>query len=118
MEHISLNRVELKGRVGQDPKITQVGDSSIARFSIATSEIYKDRSGNLREETTWHNVAAWSGRNIEDFSHIRKGSLISLTGRIRNSKYTGADGEERYFAEVVASRLSVCDRAEYTELAN
>ena len=52
MEHISLNRVELKGRVGQDPKITQVGDSSIARFSIATSEIYKDRSGNLREETT------------------------------------------------------------------
>ena len=108
MENITLNRVELKGRVGQDPKITMVGDSSIARFSVATSEIYKDRNGNLREDTTWHNVAAWSGKNVEDFSHIKKGCIVSLLGRIRNTKYTSNEGEDRYYAEIVANRLSVC----------
>lgn len=107
METMSLNRVELKGRVGQDPKITKTGNSSLARFSLATSEIFKDRSGNLHEETTWHNVAVWSGRNIEDFDQIKKGATVWLVGRIRNTKYTNSDGEERFFAEVVASRLSV-----------
>ena len=112
MENISLNRVELRGRIGQDPRIANVGGSKVARFSVATSEIFKDRNGDLKEDTTWHNVSAWSGRNIEDFSRLHKGVPVSLTGRIRNVKYTSPDGEERQYTEIQATRLAIMDNQE------
>lgn len=107
MEMTSLNRVELRGHVGQNPKITTVGESQVARFSIATNETYKDKRGDLKEETTWHNISAWNGRAIDDFSSLKKGAYVSLVGKIRNVRYTSSTGEERQFSEVVASRLSV-----------
>ncbi len=107
MENLTLNRVELRGRIGQDPRIARVGDSSVARFSVATSEIYKDRNGELKEEITWHNVSAWQGRNIADFNGLRKGVPVSVVGRIRNVKYTSTEGEERQFTEIQANKLSI-----------
>ncbi|MBO4572025.1 MAG: single-stranded DNA-binding protein [Bacteroidales bacterium] len=112
MDNLSLNRVELRGRIGQDPRIAKVGDSTVARFSVATSEIYKDRNGDLKEETTWHNVSAWNGRNIADFSGLRKGVPVSVVGRIRNVRYTSTEGEERQYSEIQASRLAIVDAAE------
>ena len=106
MENVTLNRVELKGRVGQDPKVFNVRDTQVAKFSVATNETFHDRNGEIREETTWHNVSAWVGRNIEDFRNIRKGTLVSVEGRIRNTKFTGMDGNERYMTEVVATKLA------------
>lgn len=100
-----LNRVELRGRVGHDPRITNVGESQVARFSVATNEAFRGKNGELREETTWHNVAAWAGRNIMDFKDIRKGCFVSLVGRLRNNRFTGNDGNERTVVEVVAGRL-------------
>lgn len=104
-----LNRVELRGRVGQDPKIFNVGNTQVARFSLATSEIFHDMKGELKEETTWHNIAAWAGKNVEDLGKIRKGAFISLVGRIRNNKYTSTEGENRQFSEIVVVRLNVLD---------
>ncbi len=109
MENLTLNRVELRGRIGQDPRIARVGDSSVARFSVATSEIYKDRNGELKEEITWHNVSAWQGRNIADFNGLRKGVPVSVVGRIRNVKYTSTEGEERQFTEIQANKLSIME---------
>jgi single-strand DNA-binding protein len=103
-----LNRVELRGRVGHDPKIFSVGDAQVARFSLATNEAFRGKSGELREEVTWHNVSAWAGRNIMDFKDIRKGTLVSLVGRLRNTRYTGSDGTDRTMVEVVAGRLEPC----------
>ena len=100
-----LNRVELRGRVGHDPRVTSVGDAQVARFSLATNEAFRGKNGELREEVTWHNVTAWAGRNIMDFKEIRKGSFVSLIGRLRNSRFTGNDGTERSVVEVVAGRL-------------
>ena len=100
-----LNRVELRGRVGHDPKVISVGDSQVARFSVATNEAFRGKNGELREETTWHNVTAWAGRNIMDFKDIRKGVFVSLVGRLRNTRFTGNDGNERSMVEVVAGRL-------------
>lgn len=105
IENEFLNRVELRGRVGHDPKIFSVGDAQVARFSLATNEAYRGRGGELREEVTWHNVSAWAGRNVMDFKDIRKGTFVSLVGRLRSSKYTGNDGSERNMVEVVAGRL-------------
>ena len=92
---------------GDDPKVTDVGNSQVARFSLATNETFKDKKGELKEETTWHNITAWNGRNIEDFANIRKGLLVSVIGRIRNVRYTSSSGEERQFMEILASRVSV-----------
>ena len=105
LDNITINRVELRGRIGQDPKIAEVGGSKVARFSIATSEIYKDRTGTIQEEITWHNVTAWAGKNIEDFSRLKKGSLVTVNGRIRNTKYTSVEGEDRHYTDIVANRL-------------
>ena len=100
-----LNRVELRGRVGHDPRVTSVGDAQVARVSLATNEAFRGKNGDLSEEVTWHNVTAWAGRNIMDFKEIRKGSFVSLIGRLRNSRFMGNDGTERSLVEVVAGRL-------------
>ena len=63
----SFNRIELRGNAGQDARIIKVGDNTVARFNIATNETYKDRSGNLKEETTWHSVTAWAGKGMPDY---------------------------------------------------
>lgn len=101
----SVNRIELKGNVGQDAKITKVGESVLARFRVATNERFKDRNGVLKEETTWHSVAAWSGRGMPDFTKIKKGIFIEVTGRLKVSKYVNSDGEEKQFYEIVANRI-------------
>lgn len=106
MENPTLNRVELRGRVGQDPRIAKVGESSVARFSVATNEIYKDKSGDLKEETTWHNVSVWAGKGIEDFTGLKKGDLVSVVGRLRTVRYTSMEGEDRQYMEVLASKFS------------
>lgn len=105
LDNITINRVELRGRIGQDPKIAEVGGSKVARFSIATSEIYKDRTGTIQEEITWHNVTVWAGKNVEDFSNLKKGVLVTVNGRIRTTRYTSLEGEDRHYTEIVASKL-------------
>lgn len=110
MEQNSINRVELRGRIGQEPRFTTAGDAQIARFSVATSETFKDKTGTIREETTWHNVSAWAGRNISDFRDLKKGALVHIIGKIRNRKYTTNDGVEKYFSEISAKELSVVNQ--------
>lgn len=100
-----LNKVELRGRVGHDAKIFTVGDTQMARFSVATNEAFRGRNGELREEVTWHNVAVWAGKNVMDLKSVQKGAFVYLSGRLRNTKYTAADGTERQIVEVVANRL-------------
>ena len=103
----TLNRVEIRGRVGQDPRIANVGDSKVARFSVATNETFHDRGGAIKEETTWHNITVWAGRNVADISSIKKGVMVNLTGRIRHSKFVGSDGMDKYMTEIVANQLSL-----------
>ena len=106
MENQTLNRIEIRGRIGQDPRVTRVAYKAVARFCVATSEIYKDRNGELKEETTWHNVSAWADRSEMDLSQLKKGEMVSVIGRIRNVRYTSAEGDDRYFVEIVANKLA------------
>ena len=100
-----LNRIELRGNVG-NVRLSNVGESLVARFSLATNFMYKGREGDAVIETTWHNVVAWSGRNMPDFSKIGKGTPLYVCGRMRSSKYTGADGQERTAYEVIANKIA------------
>lgn len=103
----SLNRIELRGNIGQDARINKVGENTVARFNVATNETFKDRTGALREETTWHSVTAWNGKGMPDFSNLRKGTCVHVVGRLRQNRYTTADGDERTIYEVLASRLNI-----------
>lgn len=103
----SYNRVELKGNVGQEPKISQVNGVNVIRFTFATNETFKDKKGEWKDETTWHNIVAWSGKGLPEFDQIQKGSHLSLSGRIKNGKYKTSTGEERVFTEIVAYKISM-----------
>lgn len=101
-----LNRIELRGNVG-NVRISNVGNSQVARFSLATNFMYKSKDGEGVVETTWHNIVAWSGKNMPDFSRIGKGTPVYVCGRLRSSKYTAGDGTERQIYEVIANKMSI-----------
>jgi single-strand DNA-binding protein len=106
MEHI--NRIELQGRVG-NIRTNIVGDTKVANFSLATDHLYKTRDGSAISETTWHNIVAWSNRNMPELDKISVGTPLHLTGRLRVNRYTSADGTEKLFYEVLAYKIRRLD---------
>ena len=114
-----LNRVELRGMVGSIRKTT-VQERAMAQMSIATNYAYKDADGCVVIETTWHNVRLWEGKNIakEDIDSLEKGDKVCVLGRIRNQRYVGEDGIDRYSCEIIASALSKLDNSEALSLEN
>ena len=103
-----LNRIELRGNVG-NVRISDVGENRVARFSLATNFMYRGKDNEAVVETTWHNIVAWNGKGMPDFSSIVKGAPVYVTGRLRTSRFTGSDGVERTAYEVIASRVDVLD---------
>ena len=102
MEHI--NRIELQGRVGM-VRTNIVGETMVANFSLVTEHLYKTRDGGAVNETTWHHIVAWEGKDMGDLTLIAKGTAVNVSGRLRASKYTAADGTEKHLFEVVANRI-------------
>ncbi|MBQ2438136.1 MAG: single-stranded DNA-binding protein [Clostridia bacterium] len=108
----SLNRVLLIGNVGKDPEIkTFASGNKVAQITLATSERYKDRNGEQKEETEWHSVQAFGklADVVERFVH--KGSLLYLDGKIRTRSYE-ADGRTMYRTEILADHIQMLDRRE------
>jgi len=102
----SLNKVILVGHLGQDPKIsyTQSGQP-VANLRMATSERFKDKSGQWTDRTEWHSIVAW-GKDAEFCSnYLGKGALIMIEGRLQTRKWQDKDGQDRYSTEVVANRV-------------
>ena len=105
-----LNKIEIKGTVGFVRLQTALG-KQVIHLSVATNYVYKGRNGDPVLETTWHNVTAWEGKGMPDFSKIQKGAKIHAIGRLRGQRYCDQDGIERYSYEVVASQLYTLDDA-------
>ena len=102
----SINKIILRGNVGSS-RILNLAQGSVIRFSLATNEIFKDRNGNVTQETQWHNVVAWSKKGMPDFNLIDKGATVEVEGRMRYVKYTNADGIEKILPEVMATTLLI-----------
>ena len=108
----SLNRVTLIGNVGKDPEIkTFASGNKVASITLATTERYKDRNGEQKEDTEWHSVQAFGklADVVERFVH--KGSLLYLDGKIRTRSYE-ADGRTAYRTEILADHIQMLDRRE------
>ena len=103
-----LNRIELRGNVG-NIRVSNVGGNQVARLSLATNYMYKAKDGEAVVETTWHNIVAWSGKGMPEFSAISKGRPLYVCGRLKIYRYTGNDGIEKQIYEVIANRMSVVE---------
>lgn len=105
MEYI--NRIELQGSVGS-VRLHEVMDRKVANFSLATEHMYKTSDGCPVVEVTWHNVVAWEeAAGSCELSDIVKGSKVMVVGRLRTSRYTAVNGEEKIYYEVIASEVSI-----------
>ena len=94
----SLNKIEIRGRIGSINR-TDIG----ARFSVAVDDIY-DNGGDRFVETTWFLVTAFEGEKI-DLSHLERGDEVYVSGRLRIREFTGADGVQRKSVEVIAREV-------------
>jgi single-strand DNA-binding protein len=113
---MSVNKAILVGNVGKDPEVRHLeGGTSVARFTLATSETYKNKSGELVTNTEWHNIVAW--RQLADLAekYIRKGRQLYVEGKITNRQYDDKDGNKRYISEIVADNIRLLGKKEEVE---
>lgn len=112
----SLNKVLLVGNLGRDPEIreTKSGDR-VATLSVATSERWRDQSGETQERTEWHRVV-YFGKTAEIAErYLKKGSKVLVEGKLQTRKWTDDKGQDRYSTEIMGARfggLTLLDRRE------
>ena len=108
---MSINKVILVGNVGKEPEIRHLeSGASVASFTLATSERYRDKSGAVQELTEWHNIVAW--RQLADLAgnYIHKGTQIYVEGRIRTRSWDDQNGQKRYQTEILADVIQLLGR--------
>ncbi|TXK37255.1 single-stranded DNA-binding protein [Pontibacter qinzhouensis] len=104
----SVNKVILIGNLGKDPEVRHLeGGVAVARFPIATSESFKDKTGAKQERTEWHNIVLWRGLAEVAEKYLRKGQSVFIEGRIRSNNYQDKDGIQRYSTEIVADNMTM-----------
>ena len=100
------NKVQLIGNLGKDPEITNFeSGKTLAKFSIATNDSYKNAKGEKVEDTQWHNIVAW-GKTAEIIEkYVSKGKEVAIEGKLTTRSWDDKDGIKRYITEVVCSEL-------------
>lgn len=116
---MSVNKVILVGNVGRDPEVRYLDgnaqngqNTKVATFTLATSERYRDRSGELRENTEWHNIVAWRQSADVAEKFIRKGTQLYIEGHLRTRSYTDQTGSKKFTTEIVVDNLQLLGRRE------
>ncbi len=115
---MSLNKVMLIGNVGKDPEVRYLENNpapqgtnpKVAQFTLATTERFRDRNGEVRENTEWHNIVAWRGLADLAEKYIRKGSQLYIEGRIRTRSWNDQAGAKQYRTEIVADSIQLLGR--------
>lgn len=101
----------LIGNLGKDPDIQFLeGNIGVAKFPLATTETFKDRSGKLVSQTEWHTVVLWRGLAELAQKYLHKGSLVYIEGRLRTRSWEDKDGNRKFATEVVGDNLIMLDK--------
>lgn len=103
-----VNKVILIGRLGKDPEVRNLDNGvSVANFTMATSESYKDRTtGEKKEVTEWHNIVLWRGLAEVSQKYLHKGDLVYIEGKLRTRSWE-KEGVTRYTTEIVADNMTM-----------
>lgn len=114
-----INKVILVGNLGQDPEVRHLeSGSSVASFSVATNENYKDKSGEWVTITEWHNIVAWRALAEQVERSFKKGMQVYVEGKLTSRKWQDKDGNERRTTEVVANTLRLLGSRDSSEKSN
>ena len=106
-----VNRVMLIGNLGKDPDVQFLeGNIAVAKFPLATTETFKDRSGKLVSQTEWHTVVLWRGLAELAQKYLHKGSLVYIEGRLRTRSWEDKEGNRKFATEVVGDNLIMLDK--------
>ena len=106
-----VNRVMLIGNLGKDPDMQFLeGNIGVAKFSLATTETYKDRSGKLISQTEWHMVVLWRGLAELAQKYLHKGSLVYIEGRLKTRSWEDKEGNKKFATEIVGDNLIMLDK--------
>ena len=106
-----MNRVTLVGNLGNAPVIKELTTGSVvAKVSMATTEVFRSKEGELRTETQWHTILFWGPLARLAEKYLKKGSLVLVEGKIRYRHYEEAGGGRRYVTEIVGDRLIMLDK--------
>ncbi len=111
-----VNRVTLIGNLGKDPEIQHLeGNIAVAKFPLATTESFKDKSGQMASQTEWHTVVLWRGLAELAQRYLHKGSLVYIEGRLRTRNWEDKDKNRRFATEVVGDNLVMLDKRKDAE---
>ena len=105
-----INKVILIGNLGSDPELRYTGSgTAVCNLSLATSESYKDRDGNMVENTEWHRVVAWARLAEICGEYLKKGSKVYIEGSLQTRQYEDKDGVTKYSTEIKAREMQMLD---------
>lgn len=108
---MALNKVLLIGNAGKDPEVRYLDNNTkVATFTLATTEKYRDRNNELRENTEWHNIVCWRRNADITEQFVRKGTQIFIEGRIRTRNWDDQTGVKHYVTEITADNIQLLGR--------
>ncbi len=104
----SVNKAIIVGNLGKDPEVRYMpsGDA-VANISVATTSKYKNKAGEMVEETEWHRISFFGKLAEVVEKYLKKGSQVYIEGKIKTRKYTDKDGVEKYATDIVASEMQM-----------
>jgi single-strand DNA-binding protein len=114
----SVNKVILVGRLGRDPEVKYTPSGApVAKFTLATDEVFKDRSGEQQRHTEWHNIVAWNKLAEICGEYLTKGKLVYIEGSIRSRQWEDQAGNKRTAYEIIARAMQMLSPKAETERA-
>lgn len=104
------NSVTLIGNLGMDPEVKNLeSGSTLAKFSMATTDKYTNNKGEKIQDTTWHNLVAWGKTAEIAEKYLKKGSQVAVEGKLTNRSYETKDGDKKYITEIVVNEIMMLD---------
>jgi len=108
---MSVNKVILVGNVGKDPEVRYLENGvAVAKFPLATSENYKNKSGERVSNTEWHNIVAWRGLAEIAEKYVKKGNQLFIEGKLASRSWDDKEGNKRYITEVIVNNMQMLDK--------
>jgi single-strand DNA-binding protein len=108
-----VNKVILIGNLGKDPEVRYLDSGVVVtKFSLATTENYKNKEGERVSQTEWHNIVLWRGLAEVAEKWLKKGSSVYIEGKIRNRKWEDKEGNTRYTTEILGDNMTMLGKKE------
>ncbi|MEK9600870.1 MAG: single-stranded DNA-binding protein [Bacteroidetes bacterium] len=110
------NKVQLIGNLGMNPEIKELeGGRKVAKFTLATNEVYKNQKGEKVQDTQWHNIVAWGKTASLMEELLTKGKEVLVEGKLTNRSWEDQEGKKRYITEIITSDFLILTPKDYAK---